>query len=144
VVLSFPELSLRETLLKLFRFADIAVLLLLAWGWLFGWRHGLKLEPARFALALVGLTLGIGASAVLLGYLPTAGAIWLGAIVATALGVFALGRAYTLPVTLSSLAPLVFLSGGNAGLLLLLMGLVVLGSLLPTESFEQLFKGLKR
>jgi hypothetical protein len=129
---------LRETLLKLFSFADAALLLLLGWGLLYGWRRGLRLEPTRFALAVLGLALGICASAVLLGYLPSAVAIWFGAIVAAVLGVLALGVPYALPVTLSSLAPLVFLSGGNAGLWLLLLGLVLLGSLLPKDTIEQI------
>jgi hypothetical protein len=60
------------------------------------------------------------------------------------LGVVALGLPFALPVALSSLAPLVFLSGGNAGLWLLLLGLVALGSLLPSGSLEPLFKRLKR
>jgi hypothetical protein len=144
VVLSFPELSLRETLLKLFRFADVVLLLLIGWSFLFGWQRGLKLEPKRFALTVLGLALGIGASAVMLGYLPVMVAMWLGAIVAAVLGVLALGMPFVIPVALSSLAPLVFLSGGNAGLWLLLLGLVMLGSLLPSSSLEPLIKRLKR
>ncbi len=138
VVLSFPELSLRETLLKLFAFADAALLLLLVWSILYGWTRGLKLEPRRFALAVVALALGIGAAVVLLGYTSPTLAIWLGAILAAVLGVLVLGRPYALPVVLSSLSPLVFLSGGNAGLWLLLLALVVVLSLLPKDTFKRL------
>jgi hypothetical protein len=138
VVLSFPELSLRETLLKLFRFSDAALLLLLVWSVLFGWSKGLTLEPKRFALAVLALAVGIGAAAVLLGYVSPVFAIWLGAIIAAFVGVLALGTPYALPVILSSLSPLAFLSGGNAGLWLVLLALIVVSSLLPKDSLSRL------
>jgi hypothetical protein len=138
VVLSFPELSLRETLLKLFRFADAALLLLLIWSILFAWSKGLTLEPKRFALAVLALALGIGAAAVLLGYVSPALAMWLGAVIAAGLGILALGTPFALPVVLSSLSPLAFLSGGNAGLWLLLLALIVVSSLLPKDTLKRL------
>ncbi len=138
VVLSFPELSVRETLLKLFRFADAALLLLLTWSILFGWTRGLLLEPKRFALAVLALAVGIGAAAVLLGYVNPGLAMWLGAIIAAIVGVLALGTPYALPVVLSSLSPLAFLSGGNAGLWLLLLALIVVSSLLPKDTLSRL------
>jgi hypothetical protein len=49
-----------------------------------------------------------------------------------------------LPVVVSSLTPLVFLSGGNAGLWLLLVALIMLGSLLPKDSIGQILKQLGR
>ncbi len=138
VVLSFPELSLRETLLKLFRFADAALLLMLVWAILYGISRKLDLEPKRFALAALGMALGIGAAAVLLGYIPSTIAMWIGAIIAAMLGILALGTSFALPVALSSLAPLAFLSGGHAGLWLLLLALVVVSSLLPRDSLQRL------
>jgi hypothetical protein len=137
VVIAFPELSLRETLTKLYTFAPAALALALLWSLLYGLRRGLPLEPARFALALVGIALGLSVSSVLLGYLPTALALILGAVVAAALGVLALGVPFALPVVASSLAPLAFLTGGNAGLWLALGALVFVVSLLPGDALSR-------
>jgi hypothetical protein len=137
VVIAFPELSLRETLTKLYTFAPAALALMLAWSLLYGWRRGLAPEPARFALAALGFAVGIAFSSVLLGYLPTTLALFLGALVAAALGVLALGVPYALPVALSSLAPLAFLTGGNAGLWLVVGALVFIVSLLPRDALQR-------
>ncbi len=142
VVIAFPELSLRETLTKLFVFAPAALIGALLWALLYGWRRRLPLEPARFALAAIGLALGFGVSSVLLGYLPATLAMWLGALIAAALGVLALGVPFALPVIVSSLMPLAFLTVNDAGLWLFLAGLVAVVSLLPGDTLDRL-RGLR-
>ena len=138
VVIAFPELSLRETLTKLYVFAPLALLGALLWALLYGWRRRIHLEPARFALAALALALGLGISSVLMGYIPTGLALSLGAVIAAALGILALGRRFALPIIVSSLAPLAFLSGGNAGLWLAIAGLTFVLSLLPAGTLERL------
>ena len=138
VVIAFPELSLRETLTKLYVFAPLALLGALLWALLYGWRRRIHLEPARFALAALALALGLGISSVLMGYIPTGIALSLGAVIAAALGVLALSRRFALPIIVSSLAPLAFLSGGNAGLWLAIAALIFVMSLLPTGTLERL------
>jgi hypothetical protein len=138
VVIAFPELSLRETLKKLFVFAPAALGLALLWALLYGWQRAQLLEPMRFALAALGIALGFGAMGILLGYLPTGLALWIGAIIAAVLGTLALGIPFALPVVISSLSPLAFLSGGNAGLWLFIAGLIVIASLLPTDTVQHL------
>ncbi len=138
VVLSFPETSLRETLSKTYVFMQFVIVLALVWLCVYAWLRQFQLKPYRLALALFGIGLGLGASAVLMGYVNPSLAIWLGAILAAVLGVLALGRPYALPVVLSSLSPLAFLSGGNAGLWLLLLALVVVSSLLPLGTWQSL------
>jgi hypothetical protein len=144
VVLGFPELSLRETLTKLFVFAPGALVAALLWAFLYGWRRNLPLEPSRFALAALGLALGFGISSVLLGYLPAWLAMWLGVLVAAGLGVLTLGTGFALPVVISGLAPLAFLSIDDAGLWLALAAVVALVSLLPRDTLERFRRGLRR
>ncbi len=139
VVLSFPETSLRETLNKVYVFMQFSLVLALVWLILYAARHNLKLEPYRLALALFGIGIGLAASAVLFGYISPTPALLLGSLLAAGLGWLALGTRYALPIILSSLAPLVFLSGGNAGLWLLLLTLVFFASLLP-EGFLNRFQ----
>jgi hypothetical protein len=144
VVLAFPELSLRETLTKLFVFAPGALVAALLWSLLYGWRRRLTLEPNRFALAALGLALGFGISSVLMGYVPVWLAMWLGAIIAATLGTLTLGSSFALPVVVSSLAPLSFLSVDDAGLWLAVTALVALVSLLPRDTLKGLRRSVRR
>lgn len=137
VVLTFPELSLRETLTKLFVFAPGALVAALLWSLLYGWRHRKTLEPSRFALAALELALEFGVSSMLLGYFPAWLAVWAGALAAS-LSVLALGWSFALPMIVSSLAPLAFLSVNDAGLWLVLAAVVAFVSLLPTGTLELL------
>ena len=144
VVLSFPETSLRETLSKVYVFMQFAVLLALVWLALHAMRHNITLEPYRLALAILGIGLGLGASSVLFGYTSPSLALFLGAILAATLGTLSLGVPYALPVVISSLSPLAFLSGGNAGLWLLLVALIMLLSVLPKGTVAMLQGLVKR
>ncbi len=144
VVLSFPETSLRETLSKTYVFMQFAIVFALVWFGLYAFSRKLILEPYRLALAVLGLGLGLGASSVLMGYLDPSLAIWFGAVIAAGLGILALGLSFALPVVLSSLSPLAFLSGGNAGLWLLLLALVAVSSLLPKDTLGRLAALLTR
>jgi hypothetical protein len=130
VAVVFGQGSLRETLNKLYAFVPFALLLgsvlLVIWAAL----RRLLLPPLRLALALLGLSLGFVFGGVLTGYLLPAPAEVLGAALGLGLAVVALGRAYLLPLLLTVLAPLTFLSVGNAGLLLGLLALTGLLMLL--------------
>jgi hypothetical protein len=144
VVLSFPETSLRETLSKTYVFMQFAIVLVLVWLCVFAASHQLHLEPYRLAIAVFSIGLGLGASAVLMGYVDPNMAIWLGAIIAAGMGILALGTPFALPVVLSSLSPLAFLSGGNAGLWLLLLALIIVSSLLPKDTLRRIQSMLPR
>jgi hypothetical protein len=144
VVLSFPETALRETLNKSFAFMPFAVLLALVWVTIYGWHQAIKVKPEHVALGLLGMGLGLAASAVFMGYTSPSLALWLGAGLAAILGILALGVSFVLPVLVSSFASIAFLSGGNAGLWLLLVGLLMLSSVLPKGSLKQLTKRFKR
>jgi hypothetical protein len=136
VVLSFPERSLRETLTKVFSFAPLALLLVLIWTFVWAWRRQLKLEAVQVALMLLAFTVGLGAMAVLLGYIGPVIASWFGALLALGLSSLVLGQRYLLPLAGSALAPLAFLSVGNAGLLLGILAVIVVLSVLPETAFD--------
>ena len=138
VVLSFPETSLRETLNKVYVFMQFSLVLALVWLILYALRQNLQLEPYRLALALLGMGIGLGASSVLFGYTSPTLALLLGCALAALLGWLTLGTRYALPIVLSSFTPLVFLTGGNAGLWLLLVALVLFWSVLPKETWHNL------
>jgi hypothetical protein len=137
VVLSFPERSLRETLTKVFSFAPLALLLASVWIFAWAWRRHLKLEPVQVALMLLAFMVGTGAMAVLLGYATPMIASWLGALLSLGLSSLMLGRHFLLPLTGSALAPLAFLSVGNAGLLLGILAVIVVLSILPANTFDR-------
>jgi hypothetical protein len=117
--------SLGETLTKVVRFAPLALLMVRVWRFAWAWRWQLKLEPGQMVLTLLGFTLVIEAMAVLLDYIPPMPASWLGAILAFGLSSLVLGQRFLLPLAGSALAPLAFLSVGNAGLLLGILGVVL-------------------
>jgi hypothetical protein len=144
VVLSFPETSLRETLSKTYVFMPFAILLALVWVLVYGWHNNLPVKSMPLSLAVLGLGLGLSASAVTMGYTDPTLALWLGSLLAAVLGILALGLPFALPVVVSSFSPLVFLSGGNAGLWLLAVALLMLGSLLTKYSLGQILKWLRR
>jgi hypothetical protein len=137
VVLSFPERSLRETLTKVFSFAPLALLLVSTWTFAWAWRRQLRLEPVQVALVLLAFTVGIGAMEVLLGYVNPVIASWFGALLSLGLSSLALGRRFLLPLAGSVLAPLAFLSVGNAGLLLGILAVIVVLSVLPKSTFNR-------
>ena len=126
VAVAFKQGSLRETLAKLHHFAPFSLLLgvplLLVWASV----NLLSLSPLRLALALLGLSLGFSFGGVLTGYLPPVWAELLGAALGLALAALNLGRGSLPPLLLVVLAPLTFLSVGNAGLLLGLLAVAAL------------------
>ncbi|WP_425147906.1 hypothetical protein [Deinococcus sp.] len=130
VAVVFEQGSVRETLAKVSYFAPISLalgaLLLLLWASL----RRLPLPAPRLALGLLGVALGLSFGGILTGYLTPVVAELLGGALALTLGLLALGRPYLVPLLLTVLAPLTFLSVGNAGLLLALLGIVPLALLL--------------
>jgi hypothetical protein len=140
VVLSFPEASLRETLTKVFTFAPLALMVMLAWVLAYAWRRNFKLEPSRVLLAVLGFGFGFAVNAMLLGYVPPVVAGLLGVILAIILAVLVLGLEYALPIALSALVPLCFLNVGNASLLLSMIGLILILSLMPSGTLAGFLK----
>lgn len=130
VALTFPVGSGRETVAKLHAFAPAALLLAALFALLWGRPRGLRMAPAGAALALLGLGLGTVLGGVLLSYLPAPVAAPLGALVGAGLALYAVGRAWWPPALLAAGLPLVFLVPGQAGLLLVGVGVVALGALL--------------
>jgi hypothetical protein len=129
VALVFPVQNPQETLNKqLLWLAVLPLVLLLALG-LFAWRFGLVLTPKQVFLLLLGLGLALTLTPVLLAYVPALVAGLLTVVVAVSWTFLVLGLPFIWPVALVTLSPLVFLSGGNAALLLMLLALVFVVSL---------------
>jgi hypothetical protein len=91
----------------------------------------------QVTLMLLAFTVGIVAMAVLLGYVTPVIASWFGALLALGLSSLVLGRRFLLPLAGSALAPLAFLSVGNAGLLLGILAVIVVLSVLPEKTFDR-------
>lgn len=126
--LAFVETSLRETLQKILTFAPLTLLLAVAWSALLLWQKpNICYTPISIALAILGFALGLASIGILSAYMPLVWAGILGALWASAAAIWILGPTLLWPVVGSALAPLCFLSGGHAGLLLsLLVALVLL------------------
>lgn len=132
IALSFGTSSARETVVKFFRFAPLTLLLAAAFTPVWVRSRRLTLRPGPAALASLGIVAGLGLGGVLMSYLPLGLAGLIGAAVAGALGLRALGPAFWPPVLLAALAPLAFLTGGHAGLLLALAAALALALLIFT------------
>ena len=130
VAVGFAQVSVRETLTKLYSFLPLGLtlgaLMVLAWAG----ANRRPVSPLRLALALLGLGLGFGFGGVLTGYLVPLAAELTGAALGLGLALLALGRRSWPPLVLTVLAPLTFLSVGNAGLLLGLLAATALVLLL--------------
>jgi hypothetical protein len=126
----------------LFAFTPLALLAMAAWIIALAWRRQLPLEPARLVIALLGLTVGVALSGVLLWYVGDDAAAWLGALAAAVLALSALGGKYALPVAMSAASPLAFLSP-DAPLILVGFAVIALVTVLPPEALENL-RGLWR
>lgn len=130
VALVFTGGSLRETLHKvhLAQAVALGVVTLLALLWAASRRT--LLPPLALAGAVLALGAGFTLGGVLTAYLPPLGAEVLGALtgLTLALGLLPppLRRTLRLPLALGAVAPLVFLSGGHAGLLLSGLALLTL------------------
>ena len=134
VAVVFEQGSVRETLAKISAFTPfsllLGVLLLILWTTL----NRLPLSPLRLALALLGLSLGFSFGGVLTGYLPPLWAELLGAALGLGLALLSLGRTFLPVLLLVALAPLTFLSVGNAGLLLGILAAATLVLLLRSRA----------
>ena len=129
--------SLIGTLDDLYSFAPLALLAMVVWSLALAWRRGIPLEPARLVIAVLAVTVGVALSGVLIWYMPISLATWLGALVAMALALATFGKRFALPIVLSAAAPLAFLSV-DAALILMLLALVALLTLLPSNARENL------
>jgi hypothetical protein len=143
VAVVFTQGSLRETLGKLGLVGPLAVLLaaLLCGAWA-GSRR-LKLLPLPLAGAVLGLSLGLVLGGVLTFYLPVLLAQLLGVLAGLALAITALGRRYLVPLALAAVIPLVFLSGGHASLLLVLLAGVTLVLFLRNREVGRAVPGVR-
>jgi hypothetical protein len=137
VALPTRSFSLIGTLDDLYSFAPLALLAMIAWSLALAWRRGIALEPARLVIAVLALTVGVALSGVLIWYVPIQLATWLGALVSMVLALATLGKNYVLPIVLSSAAPLAFLSV-DAALILMILALIALLTLLPSNARENL------
>lgn len=134
IALVFAQGSMRETLTKIGVLHPLALVLaaLLCVAWATTRRR--PLPPVPLAAAVLGLGLGFTLAGVLTAYMPVDAAQGLGTLTGLVLGRHLLGRAFTWPLALASAAPLVFLSGGHAGLLLTVLAAVLLLVLRPARS----------
>lgn len=136
VAVVFAQGSLRETLAKVGAIKPaalaLAALLCVAWAWA---RRGAArppiLRPLPLAAGLLGLSVGFTLGGVLSAYLSVPLAETLGALAGLGLALLALGRRLWLPLALGAAVPLVFLSGGHAGLLLSGLAALILALLRP-------------
>ncbi len=126
VAVVFAQGSLRETLAKVHLLMPLALLLGVLYAGLWATARRVRLGVDRAVPAVLGVALGFALGGVLTAYLPALPAELLGAAVAAALGVWALGRSLWVPVVLTAVTPLVFLAGGHAALLLALLAVVAL------------------
>lgn len=131
VAVVFAQGSLRETLAKVGTMKPAALLLaaLLCVAWSRSRRRTLR--PVPLAAGLLGLSVGFTLGGVLSAYLSVPLAEGLGALAGLGLALWPLGRAHLLPLALGTAAPLAFLSGGHAGLLLTVLAALILALLRP-------------
>lgn len=134
IALVFAQGSVRETLAKIGVLHPLTLVLaaLLCVAWAVTRRR--PLSPVPLAAAVLGLGLGFTLAGVLTAYLPVVAAQGLGALAGVLLGRQLLGRAFTWPLALGSATPLVFLSGGHAGLLLTVLAALLLLALRPARA----------
>lgn len=133
ISLSFTSSSLRETLTKLYTFAPFALLLAGLFGALWTrWRR-LSVTPLPVALAALGILAGTAFGGVLMNYLPAYIAGIIGAALAAVLALRALGKAYWPPILLAVALPLAFLWVGNAGLIIVGVGVLAFAVLVWTR-----------
>ncbi|WP_293910911.1 hypothetical protein [Deinococcus sp.] len=142
VSMTFSSASLRETLNKLYGFAPFALLLAAAFGLVWARLRGLVLTPVQVVLALLSVLAGLTLGGVLMNYLPLAVAGVLGSLVGAALALRALGTGFWPPVLIATALPLAFLLVGNAGLVLVLVGVAGLGAVIWRQPVRALPSGL--
>ncbi|WP_034345626.1 hypothetical protein [Deinococcus misasensis] len=131
IVLSFSGVAVRETLLKVFGFVPLSLLMLALWVTVFSLLHHRKVPLLELVFAVVGLTLAAVFGTYLVTYLAAPLAVLVACLLGAVVAVRALGNLYLVPALVSSFTPAVFLWTGNAGLVLSLLGMVVLLSLIP-------------
>ncbi|MDQ7821557.1 MAG: hypothetical protein RDV48_02045 [Candidatus Eremiobacteraeota bacterium] len=129
ISLYFPGISISELITRLYLFAPIAlagfVVLILLWA------HKMRIEitPLMLVLATLAYSAGFALTAYLLTSLPLAAAILLSFAAGLVINLRLLGMAMMPPLCLLALIPLTFVSVGNTGLLLCILGLAALGAL---------------
>lgn len=133
IVLAFSGVAIRETLIKVFSFVPISLLLLLGWVVFSSFLTNRRVPLLGLVFAVMGLTLAAVFGTYLVTYLPAAIAVVLALILGAVVAFRALGSAYLVPAVVSALTPAVFLWTGNAGLILSLLGMVVVLSLIPVK-----------
>lgn len=124
VAVLFSQGSESETLRKIHLMTPLALPLAAALCLLWAARRRLVLSPQALGWATLSLSLGFTLGGVLTAYLPASAAEFLGAASGLALALRALSRAYLWPLLLAACAPLTFLSGGDAGLLITALAIV--------------------
>ncbi len=126
VAVVFTQSNIRETLGKVgyskFFIAFIAAALFSVWAW----SRRLKLTPLVLGASVIAISLGFTLGDVLNAYIPVILAQIIGSVVAFVLGDYILGSNHRLPLALICIVPLVFLTGGNAGLIITLLAIASL------------------
>ncbi len=139
ISLFFPKVETSAILSEMFSFTPIALILacLLVWAW--SWRFSMKLAPLQVALGLLGFAAGLYMAGVFQGYINMWIAALLGSGIAVVLAGVSLERRFWVPVLLSALIPLSFLSSDHASLLIGLIGIVMILTLLwPMKNMKKL------
>jgi hypothetical protein len=139
ISLFFPKVETSIMLSEMFSFTPIALILacLLVWAW--SWRFRMALTPLQVALGILGFAAGLYMAGVFQGYINMWLAALLGAIIAIVLAGVALERRFWVPLLLSALIPLSFLSSDHASLLLGIIGIAMILTLLwPIKNMKNL------
>ncbi len=131
VAVVFSQGSVRELLSKVHLFMPLSLLLLAILSVYYSVNYHVSLLPKNLAWGVLALSLGYTLGGVLTAYLPPTLAEVLGVLAAVILALRCLGREYLVPVVLVAIAPLAFLSGGHAGLLLSLLAVGLLWLFMP-------------
>jgi hypothetical protein len=121
----------QESRAKALGFLPISLAMLLGGIALYSWRLRRALEPGTVALATVGFTIGLGATAILLLYMPLLPATLIATTVGTGLAVQVLGLRYIAPVGLAAALPLVFVSDLHSGLIAIFSLALAFVTLMP-------------
>ncbi len=119
VALAFPaDTTAQETLLKVLHFYPVALIVFGTWSVLLALLGALRVVPARWLFAVLGIGLGFGVVPVLSSYASVGWAALAGSGIASVLGTWSLQGRHIPLVVLPAASPLAFLVVDHSALLL--------------------------